>query len=187
MRKMFALILVLALCLTAAGCRSAMAPQPSENGTGQTPGTTDATVDTTSPSLPQDGEEIEGTDMVFKNVGTQRIGYSGIVSSVVYVTSPAQLPQNEAFSKYDEAFFREHALVLVTDTVGSGSIRVGIERITLSGNTAYVKVSREMPGDIGTADMATWLIWAEVEAGLTCQWSVLNPAYKPSGDDRTDK
>lgn len=185
MRKMFALILVLALCLTAAGCRSAMAPLPSENGTGQTPGSTDATVDTTSPS--QDGEEIEGTDMVFENVGTQRIGYSGIVSSVVYVTSPAQLPQNEAFSKYDEAFFREHALVLVTDTVGSGSVRVGIERILISGNTAHVKVSREMPGDVGTADMATWLIWAEVDAGLTCQWSVLNPAYRPSGNDRVDK
>ena len=187
MRKMFALILVLALCLTAVGCRSAMAPLPSGNDAGQTPGTTGTAEDTTSPSLPQDGEEIEGTDMVFGNVGTQRISYTGIVSSVEYITSPAQLPAGETFSKYDEAYFREHALVLVTDTVGSGSIRVGIEGILLSRDTAYVKVSRELPGDAGTADMATWLIWIEVDAGLTCQWRVLNPAYRPSGDDHVDK
>ena len=186
MRRIFVMLLVLALCLTTAGCRSYLPPLPSDGGTGQTQGTTEATTGTTDPSL-QEGEEIVGTDMMFNDVGTLRINYTGIVSSVVYITSPAQLPDHEVFSKYDEAFFQDHALVLVTDTVGSGSVRVGIDRIVVNGDTAYVKVSRELPGGIGTADMATWLIWAEVEAGLSCQWRVMNPAYRQNSNDRADK
>ena len=119
------------------------------------------------------------TEMVkFGNVQAKRIPYAGNRSGVTYVTDPAQLPQDEAFAGYDAEFFRSHALILVTDTVGSGSVRVSIRDITIRGNTASVTLSRTMAGNMGTADMATWRIWAEVEPGLQYSWSVANPACR---------
>lgn len=190
MKRLFVFCLILALCLTAAGCRSAgMLPSQAGTTPGTAPGTEseETTGDVTSPKLPEEGDEIVGTSVNFANVQTLRITYSGAKSNVVYVTSPAQLPKHEAFSAYDAAFFRDRALVLVTDTVGSGSVRVGIDRITVSGNTAYVTVSRELHGDVGTGDMATWYIWAEVEAGLTCRWEVFNPGYRNPWNDRVSR
>ena len=117
----------------------------------------------------------------FKNVQAQRIPYAGIRRGVRYVTDPAQLPKDEAFSGYDAEFFRSYALLLVTDTVGSGSVRVGIRDIRVQGNTATVFLSRNMTGTVGTADMATWHIWAEVEPGLDYRWMVAEPVRKPLG------
>ena len=107
----------------------------------------------------------------FKNVQAQRIPYAGIRRGVRYVTDPAQLPKDEAFSGYDAEFFRSRALLLVTDTVGSGSVRMGIRDIRV----------RTMTGTVGTADMATWHIWAEVEPGLDYRWMVAEPVRKPLG------
>ena len=119
------------------------------------------------------------TEMVkFGNVQAKRILYTGNRSGVTYVTDPSQLPKDEAFAGYDAEFFRSHALILVTDTVGSGSVRVSIRDITIRGNTASVTLSRTMAGNMGTADMATWRIWAEVEPGLRCSWTVANPAFR---------
>ena len=124
---------------------------------------------------PTDEPEGEALDMA--NTGKLRIGYTDGRSSVQYITSADALPEYEALAKYDEEFFREHALVLVTETLGSGSIQVDISAITVLGNTATVHLSRYQPGDVGTADMATWLLWAEVDRDLPYQWTVKNPAY----------
>lgn len=119
------------------------------------------------------------TEMVkFGNVQTKRIPFAGIRSGVTYVTDPVQLPKDEAFAGYDAEFFRSRALILVLDTVGSGSVRVGIRDIRVQGNTASVILSRTMAGTVGTADMATWYVWAEVEQGLRYSWSVDNPVYR---------
>lgn len=126
----------------------------------------------------QEGEKIVGTELKFENAGKRRVPYTGIVSSVVYVTSPVQLPKTDAFAKYDAAFFQDRALILVMDTVGSGSVQVRIGRITVSGGIAYVTLARELPGQVGTADMATWQLWAEVEKDLRLQWKVANPANR---------
>ena len=39
-------------------------------------------------------------------------------------------------------------------------------------------LAKEMSGTVGTADMATWLLWAEVEQGLTENWTVTNPGVQ---------
>ena len=191
------LSLWIAVCLLLTGCRSSGAVGPSVQYPLQTEGR-EFTADTTAPgkketeitagtTVPAEAEEDMNGNQMFANVQTKRIPYTGNRSSVVYVTDPAQLPKDEAFAAYDGEFFAAHALVLVTDTVGSGSIRVGIEDIVIRGNVASVYVSRELPGDAGTCDMATWYIWAEVEAGLDCRWTVANPVYRGSRNDRVDK
>ena len=116
--------------------------------------------------------------MNFLNQGSVRIGYTGNQNSVVYVTSPEQLPAVEELKKYDADYFRTRALVLVRETVGSGSTRVSIQAISQKDQTVYVALLHESP-EVGTADMATWLLWAEVEPGLeNFQWVLANPALK---------
>lgn len=85
-------------------------------------------------------------------------------------------------SAYDDAFFKDHALVLVQESVSSGSVEVGIESVSLKADhTAVVTLTHQGPGEgqVGTADMATWLLWAEVDTGLEdYQWTVANPALE---------
>ena len=111
-----------------------------------------------------------------------RLTYNGNVSSALYVTSAAQLPDYPELSAYDDAFFKDHALVLVQESVSSGSVEVGIESVSLKADhTAVVALTHQGPGEgqVGTADMATWLLWAEVDTGLgDYQWTVANPALE---------
>ena len=176
-------ILWVIVCLLLTGCRSSGALLPTET----IPTRTEEIETTDGATEPTEEEEDMKGNQMFTNVQTKRIPYTGLRSSVVYVTDPAQLPQDDAFAGYDADFFRTRALVLVTDTVGSGSIRVGIEDIVIRGNVANVYVSREMPGDVGTCDMATWYIWAEVETGLTCRWAVANPVYNSAANKLVSK
>lgn len=170
MKRIFCVILSLALLLCGCGSAEVIA-DPTEN---ETQGTVDVTEGTepqvTIPSLelPTAGEvELAGT-------GCVRVEYSGNVSSVRYITSVDQLPTHEALAAYDAAYFENKALVIVYESVNSGSIRVDIASI----DNGVVTLSHEMPGELGTADMATWMLWAEVDAGLACEWKVANPALK---------
>ncbi len=117
--------------------------------------------------------------------GSLRIGYTGIRCSAQYITDPSQLPDYEAFRKYDAAFFASSALLLITDTVGSGSTQISIDSVIIDGTTAAVTLRRTLPGDVGTADMATWLLWAEVPAVLALNWKVANPAYENTNNAQT--
>lgn len=197
----FALVLVYILCLMLTGCREA--------GTGQSSGTegntvtagseieettgaqkTDETLDFTPitdpeitvPKHPLDDSQT-GTPLQFGDTGRLRIAYTVNLSSVRYITSAADLPGYEEFAQYDDAWFQNHALVLVTETVGSGSVELGINAIHVEGGMATVTLSHEMKGQAGTADMATWLLWTEVETGLDYQWTVANPAIPSQGVD----
>ena len=107
--------------------------------------------------------------------GAQRIEYKQNTSSVRYVTRVEELPPYEALDGYRTAeYFETKALLVVVDTVTSGSVKVSIESV---GN-GTVTLGKEMSGDMGTADMATWLLWAEVEQGLTDSWTVTNPGVQ---------
>lgn len=187
-------LLLTALCLAAlllTGCKSA-GPVPSEQETrpveqeSTTPIDTD-TGDTTENTLPEDTTLAlpgsDSTDLALGGTGRLRIAYTGNRSGVRYVTDPSQLPDNPEFADYDEAFFQERALVLVTETVTSGSAKVEIQSITVENGTAVVTLSHEMPTGLGTADMATWLLWAEVEAGQDYTWILANPALKPQNEN----
>ena len=135
-----------------------------------------ATLETTETegTLHIEEKETEAT-MEISATGAQRIEYKQNASSVRYITRVADLPAYEALDGYrNEEYFKTKALIVVVDTVTSGSVKVSIDSV---GN-GTVTLAKEMSGDVGTADMATWLLWAEVEQGLTDSWTVANPGVQ---------
>lgn len=138
-----------------------------------TPGVTVPDVDQ---AKPQDGK------LTFANPGKVRITYTGNASNIRYITSVDQLPDEEALAGYDEAFFENHALLIVVDTVSSGSVRLELEEIRVEGKNAIVSLKRTMEGEIGTSDMATWMLWAEVEQGLDYTWQIKDREQIPAGE-----
>lgn len=164
------------------GCQSAALTYGQTQGQTEevTGGTTQTEVgfteiETSAVTLPMGEQETEN-GIRLGATGCVRVDYTGNVSSVRYITSVDQLPDNEALAAYDEAYFAEHALIVVYETVTSGSVKVGIGSVA----DGVVTLSHEMSGDAGTDDMASWLLWAEVETGLEYTWSVANPAVKPN-------
>ncbi|MBQ8236724.1 MAG: hypothetical protein IJZ39_01045 [Oscillospiraceae bacterium] len=184
MKRMLCILLTLVMLLC--GCQSA-AGAPADTQ-GQTEEMTEETAENVTQSDVEIMEmETPGVTLPFVEqetgngidlgaTGCVRVAYNGAISSVRYITSVEQLPDHEALAAYDEAYFADKALIVVYETVGSGSVRVGIESI----ENGVVTLSHELPGDAGTADMATWLLWAEVDTGLDDTWSVANPAVEPN-------
>lgn len=182
MKRMLCMIVCLAVLLCGcAGADLTAADPRGQNGAVTeevTEPATESVVDATvleDPvvTLPMEPPETEGGESIVPDkTGCVRVQYSQNVSSVRYITSVEALPDNEALAAYDAAYFEKNALVVVMETVSSGSVNVGIASI----ENGVVTLSHELPGDVGTADMATWLLWAEVEAGLDYTWSVANPA-----------
>lgn len=149
----------------------------------QPPTTLNPVEDTSRPDF---GDQVIGGDTAGDPVsqevqGKARLTYEGNESSVRYVTSPDQLPDCEALQKYDNAYFETHALVLVTQSVSSGSLEVSIKAIKKTEGGYGVVLSYGEPGkdQVGTTDMATWLLWAEVEQGQDGTWEIVNPALTP--------
>ena len=178
MKRMLCIVLTLALLLC--GCQSA-ATTPGETE-GQTEDMTEnetemefTEMETPGATLPIVEQET-GESISFGETGCVRVTYNSNTSSVRYITSVEQLPDHEALAAYDEAYFAEKALIVVYETVSSGSVKVGIESI----ENGVVTLFHDLPGDVGTADMATWLLWAEVDAGLDYEWTVANPAVEPN-------
>lgn len=132
------------------------------------------------------GQEVSGVSLDFANADNARITYTTNQNSVLYITSEEELSAYDvaALDAYDEAFFREKALVLVKETTSSGSAKVGMQSIVMDGSTISVTLSYET-SKIGTADMATWLVWAEVDKGLEdYQWTVSNPALDSQSEKK---
>ena len=118
----------------------------------------------------------------FANAGKARIPYTGNASWVRYITAVEELPREGTWDGYDAAYFETGALLVVVETVGSGSVRLELDSILIEGDTAFITINRTMSGDVGTADMATWLLWAEVEKGLNCTWTLENVPQTPVND-----
>lgn len=191
MKRYLICILTFAFLLSLlAGCRSsdgegASQMEQSQPTTGETaPETTELLPDEIEVTVPKENLNAgEGeSDIAVSNVGRLRITYNGNISSVKYVTSVDQLPDYPELKGYDEAYFRDHALLVVLETVTSGSVQVGIGGISLEGSTASVQLTHEAQGDAGTTVMTTWLLWAEVEAGLDYSWHVANPAVESQAE-----
>ena len=172
MKKMICAILALLLVLT--GCQ---ASGGKEHHTGEPGKETQAITDSTVPEGSTGGSavgKLEGNQLPFENAGKVRLSYTGSRSYVLYVTSVEDLPQEGTWDGYDEAYFETKALVIVVETLGSGSVQVDMESIVLNEGTATVSIRRTMEGDAGTSDMATWMLWAEVEQGLDYDWVLAN-------------
>lgn len=178
MKKMFCILLAALLLLS--GCQTSVqettAPQTSEEATlplASLPPEADPEVAVTLPKT--DG-------LTFANPGKARITYTGNRSYVKYVTSVEDLPQEEALAAFDEAFFEEKALLIVVETANSGSVHMELESILVFEGTATVSLKRSMTSDFGTADMATWLLWVELEQGLDYTWVLENASQLPQGE-----
>lgn len=191
MKRFFAMMLTLLFLLSLlAGCKPSTqnaAPEETDNTettAGQTAAATEISPEAVEVTVPKEiGITGAGeSDIVIAATGKLRMTYSGNVSSVRYITDPSQLPDHEELKGYDEAYFREHALILVMETVTSGTVQVDISGVTVEDGTAAVQLSHEAQGDLGTTVMTTWLLWAEVEAGLDYKWTVENPAVKSEAE-----
>ena len=183
MKKMICALLVLMLVLT--GCQAPVGETTPASETAPAP----ETQATTFPTLPESGFHsdpvlgtLEGEELPFENAGKVRLTYEGNRSYVLYVTSVDQLPKEGSWTGYDESYFETKALLIVVETLNSGSVQVDLEAIRVNGDTASVHISRTMAGEVGTADMATWMLWAEVEAGLDLNWVLANASQLPQGE-----
>ena len=132
-------------------------------------------------TAPMAGNE-GGLELAFANPGKIRILYQGNLSYVKYITSVEQLPDTEVLADYDAAFFETKALLIVVETVSSGSVQLELDAIRVSDGNASVCVKRTMSGDAGTTDMATWMLWAEVDRGLEYTWTLANSTNLPAGE-----
>jgi len=63
--------------------------------------------------------------------------------------------------KYNDSFFTDNFLVLITVSEISGSNRHAVSSISEDGDILKINIDREVP-DVGTADMAGWLIIIEL-------------------------
>ena len=117
-----------------------------------------------------------GQPVRLENSGKLRIAYQqGAGNSVTCVSSVDQLNRfglygSDKLAAYDKHFFDSKALVLVKYTVSSGSTQLSLSSATRVSNMVSVHVDAQSAG-MGTSDMATWLLWAEVDKSLSdCQW-----------------
>ncbi len=177
MKKMICIILVLMLVLT--GCQGAPGETTPPTETTVPPTDNTQPQETTLPTMPEIGFATGpaigpqvGENLPFTYVGKARIQYEGDRNFVLYVTSVEQLPKEGDWEGYDEAYFETKALLIVVDTLASGSVQVDLESVTVDEGIATVTLKRTLAGEVGTADMATWMLWAEVEKGLDYSWNL---------------
>ena len=182
MKKFICFVLVFVLFLT--GCQTTA---PEETTLAATEGN-QAQLDSV-PTLPEEGFQqgpvlggVQGDELPFANAGAVRLSYEGNRSYVRYVTSVDQLPPEGSWNGYDAAYFETGALLIVVETLGSGSVQLELESIRVEDGKASVVISRTMSGDVGTADMATWMLWAEVAGDLDYDWGLANATELPQGE-----
>lgn len=184
MMKHFMITILAALLLASAlgGCASDSGEEPANTSEPavETVDVTQIPAESVEATVPKDGliKEEEEHGLTIGATGSSRVDYAGNISSARYITSADQLPAYSQLQGYDDAYFQEHALLVVMETVNSGGVTVSIESIELEGSKALVRLSHQTAGDVGTTVMTTWLVWAELDAGLDYSWSVKNSAVR---------
>lgn len=169
-----ALLLSAALCIAATGCTTS---KQEENDMPLTSPTAAVSQKPSQSGFAGGGTGTVGSQTVALNSPQKlRITYQqGVPNSVTCVSSVEQLNAyglygSEKLADYDEDFFQDSALVLVKYTVNSGSTQLSLGSATQVSNMVSVHIDAQ-PSGIGTSDMATWLLWAEVDKSLSsCQW-----------------
>lgn len=66
-------------------------------------------------------------------------------------------------SRYDDEFFAENALIIITLDESSGSVRHNVKKVIKEGNEISIAIESKVP-ELGTADMAEWNIYIELNA-----------------------
>ncbi len=103
------------------------------------------------------------TDQVLQSAQAIRQNDGSMDEYVKLCNSPADVKPGITRadgSAYDDAYFRDHSLILVGLELGSGSIRPEITNVTAQDNDCTVTVTQYTP-EVGTDDMAYWILAAE--------------------------
>ena len=69
---------------------------------------------------------------------------------------------NEVTEKYDDSFFADHTVILAYVEANSGSYRFGIQEVVFGDSWLCLNVVQTNHPEVGTDDMAGWLVMAEV-------------------------
>ena len=85
----------------------------------------------------------------------------------------------DAIEGYDDAWFRDHQLIIVLLEEGSGSVRHNVTEVK-GGNAPEVSVSRLVP-EVGTDDMAEWHILIGVERVFEPETEIIVKLITPQG------
>jgi hypothetical protein len=118
-------------------------------------------------------------DLLLENILYYRIDHPDFIEDVVKIRSVEELrkvyekiqPQNidgvyeKLFfnhEKYNDAFFTECFLIFIIIYEGSGSVRHKVTSLTKEDGILLVSIEKKLP-EIGTADMAGWLIVVEAD------------------------
>lgn len=173
--RILAWLLVLCLCLGACGQKS----QTPEGESTPSSGSPDPSIPTVTRGPMDLGKTVD-----FELAGKRMVPYTVNMSVVRYIDAPEKLPDHEELAQYDAAWFEDHALLLIYETVRSTATEVGIESILLEDGCAQITLTHTPKAAQGTTVMTTWLLWAEVDAGLVHSWNVTNPMVENETSDR---
>lgn len=181
LKKFSLILLALALAVSIWGCASSADPQtttlPPDTTAPQVTvdyeEVTDPSIDVTigaEPFVPLPGItsgtdaqtaqlRIHTTGSGWQNAFKQETGCFALVSDVQELNSLVE-SKLSAFeldlSAYDEAFFAENRLVLIPRSSNSGSVTYQA-KLNVDGDMIHIELDAQMP-EIGTADMAEWLV-----------------------------
>ena len=95
-------------------------------------------------------EDLRRFKETFRDVLTLDHGYNEIPSF------------KDVTAGYDEDFFATYTVIMAYVTAGSGSFRYGIQDVGIGGSTLCLNVVQTNHPEVGTDDMAGWLVMAEV-------------------------
>ena len=99
-------------------------------------------------------EDLGQFKLKYKDVLAMDYGYNSVLSF------------EEALNKAQwdrEEFFKEHSLLVIYVTAGSGSLRFGVNDVEVLDGSVCVYVEQKNNPEIVTDDMAGWFILVEVE------------------------
>ena len=78
--------------------------------------------------------------------------------------------------KYDEEFFKTKALIVIELQETSGSVRNEVTKVVKNGEKITIGIKKTIP-EIGTADMAEWAVYVEVDNSFVGDNTVVDIAF----------
>lgn len=79
-------------------------------------------------------------------------------------------------TKYDEEFFKTKALIVIELRETSGSVRNQVTKVVKNGDDITVGINKIVP-EIGTADMAEWAIFVEIDNSFINENTIVDFAF----------
>lgn len=111
--------------------------------------------------------ELKGDELNFKaeilRIGSYTSGKT--FPTITLARSLGELLVNDSIShgeKYDDEYFKTKALIVIELREKSGSVRHEVTRVLKDNDQVTVEIDKTVP-NIGTADMAEWAIFVELD------------------------